>query len=162
VLPLLAFVAFSRYGPVLVDVMSGEPQDARYLAGPTFFWAIAMLDLWVFLPATVATCVGLVHGSAWAHKALYLVAGWFGLVGPAVAAMAIAMYVNNDPNASAGNAAFMTLLGLAFAALALALYRPLFGRPPRTSSASDTGLTQQRASEAAGGAQSSTGRRLPR
>lgn len=67
--------------------------------------------------------------------ALYLVTGWFGLVGPAVAAMAIAMYVNDDPNASAGNAAFMTVLGLAFAMLALMLYRPLFGRPPTTGSA---------------------------
>ena len=88
VLPLLAFLAFSRYVPVLVDVMSGDPHDSGYLAGPTFFWVIAMLDLGVFLPATVATCVGLVHGSGWAPKALYLVAGWFGLVGPAVAAMA--------------------------------------------------------------------------
>ena len=139
VLPLLAFLAFSRYVPVLVDVMSGDPQDAGYLAGPAFFWAIAMLDLGVFLPATVATCVGLVHGSAWAPKAQYLVAGWFGLVGPAVAAMAIAMYANDDPNASAGNAAFMTVLGLAFAVLAVTLYRPLFGRPPRTSSAHDRG-----------------------
>jgi hypothetical protein len=129
VLPLLAFFAFSRYLPALIDVMSDDPQDAGYLAGPTFFWAIAMLDLGVFLPATVATCVGLVHASAWAQKALYLVAGWFGLVGPAVAAMAIAMYVNDDPNASAANAAFMTLLGLAFAVLAVALYRPLFGPP---------------------------------
>jgi hypothetical protein len=60
----------------------GETQDAGNLAGATFSWAIAMLDLGVFLPATVATCVGLVHGSAWAHKALYLVAGWFGLVAP--------------------------------------------------------------------------------
>jgi hypothetical protein len=135
VLPLLAFVAFSRYLPVLSDVMGGNPQDAGYRAGPTFFWTIAMLDLGVFLPATIATCVGLVRGSAWAVKALYLVGGWFGLVGPAVAAMAIAMYVNDDPNASAGNAVFMTVLGLAFALLALALYRPLFGRPRSPGSA---------------------------
>jgi hypothetical protein len=53
--------------------------------------------------------------------------------------MAIAMYVNDDPNASAGNVAFMTVLGLAFAVLALTLYRPLFGRPPRTSAANGRG-----------------------
>jgi hypothetical protein len=47
------------------------------------------------------------------------------------------MYVNNDPNASAATAAFMTILGLAFAMLALTLYRPLFGRRPRTSAAND-------------------------
>jgi hypothetical protein len=150
VLPPLAVVAFSRYVPVLIGVMSGDPQDAGYLAGPTFFWTIAMLDLGVFLPATVATCVGLVHGSAWAQKALYLVGGWFGLVGPAVAAMAIAMYVNDDPNASAGNVAFMTVLGLAFAMFALSLYRPLFGRPPTTGSA-------DRASKAAVGSSGPVG-----
>ena len=131
VLPLLAFVAFSRYLPVLADVMDGDPRDPGYLAGPTFFWTIAMLDLGVFLPATVATCVGLVRGRVWAPKAVYLVGGWFGLVGPAVAAMAIAMYLNDDPTASVGQAAFMTVLGLAFAALALTLYRPLLARTRR-------------------------------
>jgi hypothetical protein len=79
----------------------------------------------LFLPATVLTCIGLIRGTAWACKALYLVIGWFGLVGPAVAAMAIAMYANNDPNASGGNTGFMTALGLAFAALAWTMFRPL-------------------------------------
>jgi hypothetical protein len=49
--------------------------------------------------------------------------------------MAIAMYVNDDPNASAGNAAFVTVLGLAFASLALSLYRPLCRKARTTSSA---------------------------
>jgi hypothetical protein len=128
VLPILAFVAFSRYIPALADWMSSAPQDEGYLAGPTFAWAIAMLDLGVFLPATVAACVGLVREASWAPKALYTVVGWFGLVGPAVAAMAISMYVNDDPNASAGAAVFMTVLGLAFAALAVVVFLPLFAR----------------------------------
>jgi len=129
VLPLLAFVAFSRYLPALADWMSATPEERGYLAGPTFAWTIAMLDLGVFLPATVAACVGLVRGTRWAQKALYLVAGWFGLVGPAVAAMAMAMYVNDDPNASAASTVFMAALGLSFAALALFLFLPLFRRP---------------------------------
>jgi NhaP-type Na+/H+ or K+/H+ antiporter len=86
-----------------------------------------MLDLGVLLPATIAACVGLARERAWAHEALYLVVGWFGLVGPAVAAMAIAMYANDDPNASGAEALFMTALGLAFAILALVVYLPLFG-----------------------------------
>ena len=126
VLPLLAFVAFSRYIPSLADWMRSQPEDAGYLAGPTFSWAIAMLDLGIFLPAAIAACVGLVRGAPWAQKALYTVVGWFGLVGPAVAAMAITMYLNDDPNASAGSAVFMTTLGLAFAALAIVVFRPLF------------------------------------
>ena len=88
-----------------------------------------MLDLGVFLPATVATGIGLVTGAHWAHKALYLVVGWFGLVGPAVAAMAITMYTNDDPNASGGATVFMTALGLVFPLLALDLDRPLFREP---------------------------------
>jgi hypothetical protein len=126
VLPLLAFFAFSRYLPALADWMSATPEDKGYLAGPTFAWAIAMLDLGIFLPATVAACVGLVRGAAWAPRALYLVVGWFGLVGPAVAAMALTMYINDDPNASGGATVFMTALGLGFVLLALYLYRPLF------------------------------------
>jgi hypothetical protein len=120
-----------------------------------------MLDLGVFLPATVATCVALVHGTAWAQKALYLVAGWFGLVGPAVAAMAIAMYINNDPTGSAGNAVFMTVLGLAFAVLAGTVYRPLFGRPPGARSASETVVRARRQVDRGGGPMGipTTGRR---
>lgn len=127
VLPALAFLAFFRYVPALADAMSSTPRDEGYRVGRSFFWAIAMLDLGVVLPATVAACVGLVRGTPWAQRALYLVVGWFGLVGPAVAAMAIAMYVNDDPNASGANAVFMTLLGVLFTALAVAVYRPLAG-----------------------------------
>jgi len=130
VLPVFAFLAFSRYLPALADAMSVHPADPGYAAGPTFFWAIALLDLGVFLPATAATCVGLARRTAWASKALYLVVGWFGLVGPAVAAMAIAMTVNHDPNATMAGAVSMTVLGLAFAALAVALYRPLLRPRP--------------------------------
>jgi hypothetical protein len=125
VLPLLGFLAFFRYVPALADAMSSTPREEGYLAGPTFFWAIALLDLGLFLPLTVAACVGLVRETPWAQKALYTVAGWFGLVGPAVGGMAIVMYVNDDPNASAGSAAFMAALGLAFAVLVVLLYRPL-------------------------------------
>jgi hypothetical protein len=128
ILPVLALAAFGRYVPSLIDWMSASPEDKNYLAGPSFSWAIAMLDLGVFLPATVATCVGLVRGSRWAPKALYTVVGWFGLVGPAVAAMAITMYVNDDPIASGGSTVFMSVLGGAFLLLALFLYRPLLRR----------------------------------
>ncbi len=128
VLPVLAFLVFFRYVPALADAMSGDPTDEGYLAGPAFFWAIALMDLGIFLPATIAACAGLVRGRPWAGKALYLVAGWFALVGPAVAGMAIAMYANDDPTASGGATVFMTALALAFAALAVAMFRPLFAR----------------------------------
>lgn len=125
VLPVLGLAAFGRYVPSLLDWTSASPTDEGYLAGPSFAWAIALLDLGVFLPATVAACLGLGRGARWAPKALYSVAGWFGLVGPAVAAMAIAMHVNGDPVASTGSAVFTSLLGLAFLALAVIVLRPL-------------------------------------
>lgn len=128
VLPALAFLAFFRYLPALADAMSAQPTDGGYLAGPGFFWTIALLDLGVFLPATVAACVGLVRQTPWRHRALYLVVGWFALTGPAVAAMAIAMELNGDPNASGGVTALMVSLGLLFTLLAVLLYRPLFSR----------------------------------
>ena len=46
--------------------------------------------------------------------------------------MAIEMQVNDDTNASAGGAVFMTILGLAFAVLAAGVYEPLFRSPRRT------------------------------
>jgi hypothetical protein len=64
VLPVLTFVAFVRYLPALADWMTAAPDGKGYLAGPGFAWAIAMLDLGIFLPATVAACVGLVS-RAW-------------------------------------------------------------------------------------------------
>lgn len=124
-LPAAALLAFSRYLPALADWMSSAPEDPGYLAGPGFAWAIALLDLGVWAPLTVAACVGLARGAAWAPKAVYAVAGWFGLVGPAVSAMAVAMYVNDDPTASLGDVVFLSALGLVFAALAIVLFRPL-------------------------------------
>jgi len=142
VLPLLGFLAFSRYLAALPDWMSASPADSSYLAGPTFSWAIAMLDLGIFLPATIGACAGLVRGSPWAYKALYTVVGWFALVGLAVAAMAITMYANDDPNASGASAAFMTTLGVALAVLALFVVKPLFRAHPR-SKAPKRGSAQQ-------------------
>jgi hypothetical protein len=125
VLPLLTLAAFGRYLPALADWMSGAPSDAGYLAGPTFAWTIALLDLGVLLPLTIAANVGILHGEPWAPKLLFMVIGCFGLIGPAVAGMAIAMAVNDDPTSSTGLVVFMTVLGLAFLALAVAVYRPL-------------------------------------
>lgn len=130
----LALVAFARYVPALADWMSPSPSDRAYLAGPTFSWTVALLDLGVFLPATVATAVGLARHAVWAERSLYLVAGWFGLVGPAVAAMAIAMYANHDPLSSSRAAVSMSILGAAFAAVAIAVHRPLL--PARAARAS--------------------------
>jgi hypothetical protein len=83
-LPALAALAFVRYVPALADWMSGSPTDGGYLAGPTFAWTIATLDLGVFLPITVATCVGLTRGAVWARRSQWCAggSGWSGLPWP--------------------------------------------------------------------------------
>ena len=62
----------------------------------------------------------------WARKALYTIVGWFVLVGVAVAAMAVAMQLNNDPNASSGAMVMFIVVAVVLGILAVLLYRPLF------------------------------------
>jgi hypothetical protein len=117
-LPIAAFVVFSRYAPALADITGPSPANEEYLAGPAFLWTIALFDLGIALPATVAACVGYRRGARWARKALYAVVAWFALVGLAVGAMAVAMYLRDDAGTSAASTAVMVALGLAFAAMA--------------------------------------------
>lgn len=105
--------------------------DAGYLAGPTFAWTIALLDLGVFLPVTVLTCAGLVRKADWAGAMLYLITGWFALVGIAVAAMAVVMCAHGDPDASAGGAALMSVLGVLCVGVAAYVFRPLLSERDR-------------------------------
>jgi hypothetical protein len=127
-LPIAAFVVFSRYVPASSDTMSASPGTEEYLAGPVFLWTITLLDLGVALPATVAACVAFRRCTRWARKALYAVVAWFALVGVAVGAMAVAMYLRDDPASSVPSAAMMVVLGLGFAAIAAFLAAPLARR----------------------------------
>jgi hypothetical protein len=124
-LPVMAVLVFSRYAAVLPDIMSADPQAEDYLAGPTFMWTIALLDLGIGVPAIVATCVGVRRGAAWARRALYAVVGSLALIGVAVAGMAVSMFIRDDPAMSAAGMSVMVALGAALAAMAVALYAPL-------------------------------------
>lgn len=136
-LPVAAFVVFSRYVPALSETMSASPGNEEYLAGPVFLWTITLLDLGVALPATVAACWGLRRGTTWGRKALYAVVSWFGLVGVAVGAMAVAMYLRDDPASSVASAAMMVVLGLGLAALAAFLAAPLVRRQSKAAGPPD-------------------------
>lgn len=136
-LPLAALVVFARYLPALLDASSAHPKAGDYVAGPTFFWTIALLDLGVALPTLVAACVGLLREHSWGQKALVAVVGWLALVGPAVAGMALTMYVNEDPNASLGLAVLMTALAAGLLALAAFVARPLFSSVAPASAGAD-------------------------
>jgi hypothetical protein len=125
-LPLAGLVVFARYMPALLDASSATPKAGDYRAGPTFFWTIALLDLGVGLPTLITACVGLLRERVWAPKTLYAVVGWLALVGPAVAGMALTMYVNDDANASLGLAGLMTAFAIGLLALATFVAAPLF------------------------------------
>jgi hypothetical protein len=134
-----AFIV-SRYLPALFAGRD-DPLPAEFRADVSMYWSIFLLDLGVVVPATIAAALALIRGTDWGRKALYVVFGWFALVPPSVAAMAIVMVAKDDPNASAGQAIVLTVVALLFAALAVRLYRPMvFGRElheisPRTSPA---------------------------
>jgi hypothetical protein len=114
-----------RYIPALGGIWQNEPPD-EYLEDSIAFWLIALMDLGIVMPAAVVCGVLLLKRDAGALKLMYAIAGWFALVGPAVAAMGFAMWANEDPNASLGSAIAFTVYGAVFAVLAAYLYRPLF------------------------------------
>lgn len=129
---LLAAFTVVRYlggiGAALTGVELPIPADAT--ADPAMYWAILLLDLGVVVPATVATCVGLLRGAPWARKALYGVVGWYVLVPVSVAAMGVVMLARDDPNAAVGNVVVLSVASLLFTAIALWVYRPLLSRRP--------------------------------
>ncbi|MFD8005327.1 hypothetical protein [Streptomyces mirabilis] len=127
-IPLLAVATFARYLPALLDTAGSHPSAADYQEGPGYFWTIALLDLGVGLPAAIAAAAGVRRGAAWARKTALTLSGWLALVGPAVGAMAVTAWLRHLPDASAEQAAAMTVLGLLFTALALNLFATL--RPP--------------------------------
>ena len=123
---LPAFMILGLYSSSMADALSAEPSRDEYLDNPTAFWIIAFLDLAIVTPAAVAVGVGMLRGVAWGRKGLYAIAGWFALVPPSVAAMAITMVVNDDPLASEAGAIMFAVAAVVLALVALRLYWPLF------------------------------------
>jgi hypothetical protein len=120
----------SRYLPALIGSATEQPLTDEFRAEPAFFWTIVLLDLGVVVPCALATAYMLRHRARSATKVLYAVVGWFALVPPSVAAMAVAMVINDDPHASIGSTVLFITAAAAFSAFALRLYRPLFSSSP--------------------------------
>jgi hypothetical protein len=114
---------------------ASEPGANRteYLENPHMYWTVVMMDLGILVPAAIATGVALLKGGTdWATRAMYVVVGWLALVGPAVAAMGIAMEVNDDPAASLGKTVMFCVAAAVFVGFAARLYWPAI-RGPRTT-----------------------------
>jgi MFS family permease len=138
VLLLLAAFVMARYLPVFIAGLSGDPLSAEYRSDVSMYWSIVLLDLGLVVPGTIAAAVALLRGATWAGTALYAVLGWFALVPPSVAAMAVVMVLNDDPHASTGQAVLLTVAAAVFAALMVRLYRPLFARRVRDETRDET------------------------
>lgn len=124
---LLALAAFVllRYTGAIVGAFAGEPLGSEFADERTFFWSIVLLDLGVVVPGTVVAAVALLRGAAVGQRALYAVVGWFALVPPSVAAMALVMWVRDDPHASLPTVVMLSVVSLVFGVFAWHTVRPL-------------------------------------
>jgi hypothetical protein len=99
----------------------------EYASSPTPFWMVKLMDLGIVVPAAVAVGIGLLRRAAWARRAMYPLLTGYTLLGVSVAAMALVMNVNADPDASPALSAGFAAFAAVFVRLTTALYRPLFG-----------------------------------
>lgn len=130
---LLAMAAFVllRYASAIAGAFRGSAIDNEFADERTFFWSIVLLDLGIVVPGTIAAALSLMRGTAAGHRALYAVVGWFALVPPSVAAMAVVMWVSNDPNASIATVFLLSATSVAFGAIAWRTFDPLIRGPHR-------------------------------
>lgn len=119
-----AFVVL-RYLPALVGSFGHEPLTAEFRAEPAFFWSIFLMDLGIVVPSALAAGVALRTASPTAPRAMYGLVGWFALVPPSVAAMALTMVLNEDPFASTGSMVMFVAAAALFGAFAIRVFRPL-------------------------------------
>ncbi len=129
-LAVVAFVFVGRWLTGLIALLGGNPVNSDYQENPTAYLLIGFLDLGIVVPAALVAAIGLRRHRSWARPAAYAMIGWFALVPAAVAAMAIVMTVNDDPNASTGATVMFVVAAAVFTAGAASLYRPLFRTGP--------------------------------
>jgi len=123
---LVAFIFGGRWLTGIIDLLGGNPSNADYQENPTAYLLIGLLDLGVVVPMAVAAGTALRRNTRWARTAAYAVIGWLALVPAAVAAMAIVMQINDDPNATPGATAMFVIAAVVFTLGAVSLYRPMF------------------------------------
>ena len=129
VLLVLAGFIVSRYVPAIVGSWNQDVIAPEFAREPGMFWSILTLDLGIVVPATVYVSFALRRGRPAASKALYAVLGWFALVPPSVAAMALVMVLNDDPDASIVTTGLFAFAAVAFAVYALRVFMPLLHQP---------------------------------
>ncbi|MGD9750928.1 MAG: hypothetical protein AB7W59_08030 [Acidimicrobiia bacterium] len=149
---VIAFILVGRWLGGVIDLLGGHPTNTDYLENPTAYLLIGVLDLGIIVPAATATAIALRRHHLWARTAAYAVIGWFALVPAAVAAMAIVMTINDDPNASTPATVTFVVAAAVFTVGAPALYRPILqpasrSQQPREPDAAEHPVTGYRTAE---------------
>jgi hypothetical protein len=127
-LGVVAFILLGRWLAGIVDLLGGPPFGSEFEENPTAYLLIGILDLGIVVPAAAAAAIALLRGTPRARIAAFTVIGWFALVPASVAAMAIAMEVNGDPNADSGITILFSVAAVVFTAGAAILFRPILAR----------------------------------
>ncbi|QIX26724.1 hypothetical protein ncot_08995 [Nocardioides sp. JQ2195] len=111
-----------RYTGALAGSVTEASLPAEFMEERTFFWSILLLDLGVVVPLTVASAIALLRGAAVGSRALHAVVGWFALVPPSVAAMALVMVLKGDENASLPTTLLLGVVSVALGAVAWRMF----------------------------------------
>lgn len=103
-------------------VITGNP-PADYQEGPTLFWLIKLLDFGFVIPALVTAGIGLLRRHPAAVKAAYGLTVFATCLGGAVAGMAVAMELKDDPSAQPALLAVALTATAGLAAVTVGLLR---------------------------------------
>ncbi|RQG95644.1 hypothetical protein EA472_21330 [Natrarchaeobius oligotrophus] len=109
-------------------MLAGGTIPAEYIADPSVYWTVFLLDLGIVVPITVAVSLSLLRGAVWARKAIYGLVGWYALVTIAVLALFVSMLVHDDPNVTVGTVIVLFIATLLITAFTVWVYRPFFRR----------------------------------
>jgi hypothetical protein len=129
---LAGFVAL-RYLPLVGGALTDAQVPEEFASAPAFYWSVVLLDVGLVVPASAAAAVAVLRGSPLAVPATYAVVGWFALVPPSVAAMALVMVATDDEYASAATATLLSVVAVATLALAVVMFRRLLAGAHRRS-----------------------------
>jgi hypothetical protein len=129
VLFVAAFLVVGLHIPGMIAAWAATP-PSEYLADPSLFWLVKLMDLVIVVPALTIVGIGVLRRAKWANASMYAVAGWTALLASSVAGMAIVMQIEGDAGASMAYVAAFGAFALIAIGFAVAIYRPLFAPVP--------------------------------
>ena len=124
-LGVAAFLVVGLHLPTMLTAWQDPSSMPHYASSPTPFWMVKLMDLGIVVPVAVVTGLGLLRGAAWAPRVMYPLLTAYSCLAASVAAMALVMVVDGDPDASIGLLCGFAGFAVLFAALTAIAYRPL-------------------------------------